>query len=508
MTPASAPFLLLDATDDVAVAMGDLCAGQTCTLPQGPVTLAGDIPRGHKFAVTARAAGEPVTKYGHVIGVASQPIAVGEHVHSHNLAYVGDSGAVEIATDPGQLPAKPVGRTFEGYLRADGRVGTRNFIGILTSVNCSATTATMIAEQVRPLLAQYPHVDGIVPLTHGSGCGMVPNSYGGQVMQRTLRGYASHPNFGAILAVGLGCEMLQLDALIAGAEIPEDTLVEQLRIQDSGGIRATVRAGVAAIERMLPQLEERRRTPQPLSQLVLGLNCGGSDGYSGITANPALGVASDLIVAAGGRSVLAEIPEIFGAEELLTRRAVDERVGHRVLERLAWWHDYAADGEGTLDNNPSPGNKAGGLTTILEKSLGAVAKAGHAPLSDVVEYAQPITTPGLNLMDTPGYDPVSVTGLIAGGANVVVFTTGRGSVIGSRPTPLIKVCTNTETFNRMVDDMDINAGRIADGTVTVDELGVEIFEEILRVASGHKTVSEELGIGQHEFVPWQIGAVT
>jgi Altronate dehydratase len=336
----------------------------------------------------------------------------------------------------------------------------------------------------------------------------VSGSVGANTLVRTLRGYAQHPNFGGLLVLGLGCEMVPVQSLVEGLDVPTDTIVSTLTIQDTGGVRATVRAGVDLIREMLPVLNARRRTPAPISELVLGLNCGGSDGYSGITANPALGYASDRLVADGGTSILAETPEVFGAEHLLTRRAVSEDVGRKLLERIDWWKDYARAGGGSLDNNPSPGNKAGGLTTILEKSLGAVAKAGQADLSAVYEYAEPVKERGLVFMDTPGYDPVSVTGIVAGGATVVCFTTGRGSVLGCRPTPSIKLATNTEMYERMTEDMDINCGRIVDGTARLTDVGDEIFERIIAVASGERTASEELDLGQDEFVPWQLGTVT
>jgi len=507
--PTTPPRLLvLDPVDDVAVAMRDLHGGDVVPGPAGELTVTTDVPAGHKVALHDLPVGAPVRKYGQSIGVTTAPIRAGGHVHSHNLGYVEEAGQYEIATVRVELPTTERGRTFDGYHRVDGRVGTRNYIGVLASVNCSASTAKMIAEQVKPHLAEFPNVDGVVALTHGSGCGMIPTSVGGSVLQRTLHGYAGHPNFGGLLLLGLGCEMVQVRSILDAAPIPSDTLVKALTIQDAGGIRATVAAGVAAIREMLPELDQRRRSPAPVSKLVLGLNCGGSDGYSGITANPALGRASDLLVGAGGTSVLAEVPEIMGAESLLLRRAISAEVARTLLDRLAWWQDYARAGGGSLDNNPSPGNKAGGLTTILEKSLGAVAKAGRANLSAVIEYAEPIPGPGLVLMDTPGYDPVSLTGLIGGGANVIVFTTGRGSVIGARPTPVIKVATNTAMYDRMREDMDLNAGRSADGTASTEEVGREIFEQIIAVASGVRTVSEELGLGQEEFVPWQLGAVT
>ncbi|NTW40060.1 MAG: altronate dehydratase [Cellulomonadaceae bacterium] len=507
--PLESCTLLLAGSDDVVVAIRDLPAGTQLGTADGRLTVASDVPRGHKLAVRPVPDGGRVLKYGQSIGVASTAITVGEHVHVHNLAMDTGAGSHELATVHTEL-ARPTGpaRTFMGYRRADGGVGTRNYIGIVTSVNCSASTARMIADRVAPLLAEHPNVDGVMALTHQSGCGLIPTSTGGGVLQRTLHGYAAHPNFGGLLVLGLGCEMIQVQSIVDTLPIRSDTLVETMTIQDEGGIRATVASGVEAIARMLPLLDARRREPVPVSELVLGLNCGGSDGYSGITANPALGYASDLLVAAGGTSVLGETPEIYGAEHLLTRRAVTEDVARALLERIEWWKGYAQDGGGSLDNNPSPGNKAGGLTTILEKSLGAVAKAGHADLAAVYRYAEPITVRGMGFMDTPGYDPVSVTGLVAGGATVVCFTTGRGSVLGSRPSPTIKLATNTEMFSRMSEDMDLNCGRIVDGDATVAQVGQEIFERIIAVASGQRTASEELGLGQDEFVPWQLGVVT
>jgi altronate hydrolase len=504
--------LHLDGHDEVAVAMRALAAGTVIEAGdgRGEITLAADIPRSHKFALVAVAAGEQVHKYGQSIGRATVAIAPGDHVHSHNLG-MDDAGRehefgtarIQLATPDGPMP------TFRGYHRANGKTGTRNYIGILTSVNCSATAANLIADAFRGFaLDEFENVDGVMALTHQSGCGLVPTSEGAQTLMRTLHGYARHPNFGGLLVVGLGCEMVPVQSLVIDQGIPDDTLVSTMNIQGEGGVRATVKEGIARIRAMLPELNARQRVETPVTELVLGLNCGGSDGFSGITANPALGVASDRLVAWGGTSILAETPEVFGAEHLLTRRAVSSEVGQKLLDRLDWWEGYAAAGGGSLDNNPSPGNKAGGLTTILEKSLGAVAKGGRADLTAVYEYAEPVTERGFVFMDTPGYDPVSVTGIVAGGATVVCFTTGRGSVFGAKPTPSIKLATNTETYERMSDDMDLNAGRIVDGTATLAQVGDEIFDLIIRVASGEQTVSEELGIGQEEFIPWQFGTVT
>ncbi|GAB3570134.1 UxaA family hydrolase [Spelaeicoccus albus] len=501
----------LDGGDEVVVASRDIRLGETVSVPgRGRVEVRSSVPRGHKLAITPVSAGDTVSKYGVVIGVASADIKPGDHVHIHNLTMTDPESDYEFGTARRTLPV-PEGRrpTFDGYRRADGKVGTRNYIGILTSVNCSAGTAKMIADQFRgSALDEYTHVDGVVALTHGSGCGLVSGSDGADVLTRTLRGYAAHPNMAGLLVLGLGCEMLQADRIVDPTTLPESTLIETMTIQETGGIRKTVRAGVAAIEKMLGPVNDLQRESVDVSELTLGLNCGGSDGYSGITANPALGVASDLLVAYGGTSILAETPEVFGAEQLLTRRAVSPEVGRKLLKRIEWWKEYAAAGGGSLDNNPSPGNKAGGLTTILEKSLGAIAKSGSAELVDVLAYAEPVTARGLHFMDTPGYDPVSVTGIVAGGANIVCFTTGRGSVLGCKPSPSIKLATNSDLYARMREDMDLNCGGIVDGSESVDEAGRRIFDCVLEVASGRRTVSEELDLGQDEFQPWQLGTVT
>ncbi|MGH3380309.1 MAG: UxaA family hydrolase, partial [Actinoallomurus sp.] len=469
--------------DDVAVALRDLPG----------------VPRGHKTAVRDLASGTPIRKYGQVIGLATAPIAAGDHVHTHNLgmgphdreyAFGTDLRAAEPVTDPA---------CFQGIVRAGGRVATRNYIGILTSVNCSATVARTIAARAaaQGLLEGYPNVDGVVALTHGTGCGMAGDGDGIRLLRRTLSGYARHPNFAAILVIGLGCEVNQL----TGFDLPEGT--PTMTIQELGGTSATVRRGLEVIRELLPAANAVTREPVPAAELVIGLQCGGSDGYSGITANPALGAAADLLVRHGGTAVLAETPEVYGAEHLLTRRAVSRAVGERLIERIRWWESYAE----SMDNNPSPGNKAGGLTTILEKSLGAVAKGGTTPLQAVYEYAEPVTERGFVFMDTPGYDPVSATGQVAGGANLICFTTGRGSVYGCRPAPSLKLASNREMYLAMEEDMDVDCGAIAEGEISVAELGEQIFGLILEVASGRKTASEELGFGDEEFTPWQLGAV-
>ena len=468
------------------------------------VVVNGPIAPGHKIALHDLRVGEPVRKYGQVIGLATAPIAAGDAVHTHNLAFTPSTVAHTVGANVVRATSASKPRTFEGFVRSDGKVGTRNYIGVLSSVNCSVTVGKLIAQAATPLLADYPGVDGIVALGHGSGCGLTVSGDGLRLLQRTLRGYAEHPNFVGILVVGLGCEVNQIADLDLAAVSPN---ARSLVIQDAGGTTAAIRAGLAALEEMLPAAAACRRTPVPLERLILGLNCGGSDAYSGITANPALGVAADLLVAHGGTAVLAETPEIYGAENLLTSRATRQAVADKLLQRIAWWDEYTARNGSTVDSNPSPGNKVGGLTTILEKSLGAVAKGGSSPLEAVYEYAERITAHGLVFMDTPGYDPVSVTGIVAGGAQVVCFTTGRGSVFGCKPAPSIKLCSNPETYARMSEDMDLDCGAILGGTTSVEEMGHRIFETVIATASGASTASERLGFGVEEFAPWQLGAV-
>ncbi|MFL7902849.1 UxaA family hydrolase [Azospirillum argentinense] len=499
----------LHPADNVVVAGADLPEGTP--LPDTDVVAWTTIPSGHKVAVQAIAVGEPVRKYNQVIGFATAPIAPGDHVHVHNIG-VGDSFERDYAfgadVHPTDLVPEAERATFQGIVRPDGRVATRNYIGILTTVNCSATAARMIADQFRgDALAAYPNIDGVVALTHAYGCGMGSQGDAIDALRRTIAGYARHPNFAAVLVLGLGCEVNQIDKLVEVEGLTVGDTLQTLAIQESGGTAATVRASVERIRALLPRVNDVTRETVPASHLILALQCGGSDGYSGITANPALGHAVDLLIRNGGTAVLSETPEVYGAEHLLTRRAVSPAVGETLVERIRWWEDYTSRTGGEMNNNPSPGNKKGGLTTILEKSLGAVAKAGTTNLVEVVRYAEPITGPGLVFMDTPGYDPVSATGQVAGGANVLCFTTGRGSVFGCKPTPSLKLATNTPLFRKMPDDMDIDCGAIATGDATIEEVGRAIFQLILDTASGKKTKSEELGFGSDEFTPWQMGAV-
>jgi altronate hydrolase len=501
-TDAAAALIVLHARDNVAVARVALAENEV--LPQLRVREA--IAAGHKIALRDIARGEVVLKYGQAIGVASSAISAGEHVHVHNLdmARIVPPPATHQKSTP--MAAADAAR-FDGYVRADGRVGTRNYIGVLSTVNCSATVCKAIAQAFDgAALAAFPGVDGVAAITHGSGCGMSEGE-GLALLQRTLRGYAANPNFAAVVLIGLGCEVNQVDPLVQGLVPEARQRVHALTIQEAGGTREAVERGRQLVRELAEQAATARRSSVTAAHLVVGLQCGGSDGYSGISANPALGAAVDLLVRHGGTAILSETPEIYGAEHLLTTRAATPEVAERLLARLRWWEDYAARNGAELDNNPSPGNKAGGITTILEKSLGAVAKGGSSTLTDVLEYAQPVRGPGLVFMDTPGYDPVSATGQVAGGANLICFTTGRGSTYGCKPTPSLKLATNTPLFDRMALDMDFNAGGIVDGTQTVAEAGEALFRLMLETASGRPTLSETHGLGDNEFVPWQLGAV-
>jgi len=499
-------YIRLNAADDVVIACRELDPG-TSLMKEG-VVVRERIPAGHKVATRAIAPGDPVRRYSQVIGFATRPIEAGAHVHVHNLE-VRDF-ARDYAFGEAYRPTEPVREpaTFQGIVRADGRVATRNYIGILATVNCSATVSKYVAEAFRgEALGGFPHVDGVVALTHTAGCGMDTTGEGIAVLRRTLAGYARHANFAGVLVIGLGCEGNQMDALFLTQGLARGPLLRAITIQDQGGTAKAVAAGVAAVKEMLPEANRVSRRAVPASNLVVGLQCGGSDGYSGITANPALGAAVDRLVRNGGTAILSETPEIYGAEHLLTRRAASRAVGEKIVERIRWWEEYAARNHGEMNNNPSPGNKAGGLTTILEKSLGAVAKGGTTGLMAVYEYAEPVTQHGFVFMDTPGYDPVSATGQVAGGANLICFTTGRGSVYGCKPAPSLKIATNTPMYERMEDDMDVNCGRILDGSMGVEEAGEQIFRLMLDTASGAPSKSEKHGFGADEFVPWYLGAV-
>ncbi len=504
--------LMLREADDVAVLKRPVRAGTELLNDALCLTVARDIPAGHKMAIRPIPDGAPIRKYGQIIGFAVGDIRAGDHVHTQNVAVKDFTRDYQFCADARPVeyyPAEQM-RYFQGYARPGGRVGTRNYVAVISSVNCSASVSHYVKDRfkIEDLRRDFPNVDGVIAFTHKSGCAIQPGEPH-QLLMRVLAGIARHPNIAGYVMIGLGCEVNQVQFIRKDFKLdelqPGETAPTFLTIQSAGGVRKTVDAAAAAVARLLPVANDIRRTSQPISKLILAENCGGSDGNSGITANPALGVASDELVRFGGTSVLAETPEIYGAEHLLTRRAVTREVGEKLVALIHWWENHVRRYDATIDNNPSFGNKEGGLTTIYEKSLGAVAKGGQSPLAAVYHYAEPITASGFCYMDTPGYDPVSMTGLVCGGCNVGVFTTGRGSVYGCKPAPCIKVATNTLLYNWMTDDMDINAGTILDGTETVEQVGRRIFEKIIAVAGGEKTKSELAGIGDEEFAPWILG---
>jgi altronate hydrolase len=503
--------VLLSKEDTVAIAKQPLMPGTILRLNDGQeVRVAQMIPPGHKVALNDVAEGDPIRRYGQIIGFATQPISIGQHIHTQNMSI----GHLELDYSysseykPVEFVPEAERRTFMGFRRKDGRVGTRNYVAVLASVNCSSSATVRVAEYfAQPgALADYPNVDGVIALPHKGGCGAHIGSRDLHLFQRTLAGIVNHPNVAAYVILSLGCEVNQPTDMIEYTGLDKDGPPTVITIQQDGGFLKTVERGVEAVKALLPEANKATREPVPASELVVALQCGGSDGWSGVTANPGLGKAADLVVKHGGTVVLAETTEVYGGEHLLTRRAKDQAVGEKLVDLIHWWEDYTAYFGGTIDNNPAPGNKLGGLTTIYEKSLGAIAKAGSTPMNQVVGYGEAITERGFVHMDSPGYDPVSVTGQVAGGCNIVTFTTGRGSAFGFKPAPSIKIATNNELYARQEPDMDINAGKVLDG-VTLDDLGQEIFERILEVASGDHSKSEDAGVGQEEFNPWILGAI-
>ena len=498
----------LNPLDNVAVALHDMAAGD---MVDGVGTILKQaVPAGHKIAVNPIAKGSPIIKYGHLIGSAASPIGAGEHVHVHNVYLQEQVRSYDTIAGTNAMHTLPAGerRSFNGYVRENGSVGTRNYIGVLSTVSCSGDVSHFLADAIQErLLGDCPEIDGVVPLSHGGGCCHAPDSEGLAILQRTIGGYAKNPNFGAIIVVGLGCEVNLVKDQLQFAGLQTGDSLQSITIQEAGGTEATIEQGLTAARPMLGRVRDCKRQEVSAQHLVVGLECGGSDAYSGITANPALGAAVDLVVHNGGTAILSETPEIYGAEHLLVQRAASGEIGEALIERIGWWERYTSMHGAQINNNPTPGNKAGGISTILEKSMGAVTKAGSAPLNGVYRYGERVDRAGLVFMDTPGYDVVSITGMIAGGANMICFTTGRGTVCGFRPVPTLKIATNTPMYRHMERDMDINCGVILDGSSTIKESGAEIFETILSSASGNVTKSEALGFGGTEFVPWQMGAV-
>jgi altronate hydrolase len=508
MTSTQATVLQLKEGDEVAIALRDIAAGEA--LAPFPIHATTAIPFGHKVALKNLRRGDVVHRLGQPIGIAQDAIAGGTHVHLHNLGFEASMAGRAIGTRLSNAPLRPASEipTFSGIVRSDGRVATRNYVGVLTSVNCSSLVARMIADHFRDpaRLALYPGVDGVVALTHKSGCSVADGSMSMSMLRRTLAGYAQHPNFAGVLMVGLGCEDNQIDQLIEEEQLELGSDLQKLVMQEHGGTRTSINRGIEIVEEMLQRASTAGREPVPVSELIVGLQCGGSDSFSGISANPALGAAVDRLVACGGTAILAETPEIYGAENLLLERARTREVGGRLVGLLEWWDDYTRNEPAGFDNNKSPGNAAGGLTTILEKSLGAVAKGGTTNLNEVVGFGQRLSQRGLVFMDSPGFDPVSATGQVASGANLIAFTTGRGSCFGCRPAPSIKLATNSDMYHRMEEDMDINCGIILDGEASIDEMGEMIFRQMIATASGEQTKSEVLGYGEDEFAPWHVNA--
>ncbi|HHJ1275160.1 TPA: UxaA family hydrolase [Escherichia coli] len=500
------PILKLNNSDDVVIARTELPAGSW--LESESMETRDLIPAGHKIALRDIPAGSAVKRYGQIIGFATRDIRQGEHIHVHNLGMGSFERDYAWGIDS-HLPEKDVHQdTFMGIRRKDGRVATRNYIGVLSSVNCSATVVRAIEDHFRTRgLSDYPNVDGIVALPQSFGCAFGSDSEMMKVMRRTMAGYATHANFAGIVIVGLGCESFQIKDMMNAHGLHESPVFHTMTIQESGGTRNAIEKGISFILDMLPEANNVKREPVPVSEIILALECGGSDSYSGISANPALGYAVDRLVRQGGTAILSETSEIYGAEHLLTRSAISREVGEKLIRRIKWWEEYCKRTGSEMNNNPSAGNKAGGLTTVLEKSLGGIAKAGTTSLMDVYEYAEPVTAKGLVFMDTPGYDPMAVTGQIAGGANLLCFTTGRGSAFGAKPTPCLKLSTNNALWQRQRDDMDLNCGTIVDGEETIEQVGERIYQRIIELASGHRSRSEELGYGSQEFVPWIMNSI-
>ena len=493
-------IIKLNAKDNIAVAPMNIPTGSEIN---SELKTQSNIPFGHKISLVDIKKGDLVYKYGQIIGIASEEIKKGSHVHSHNLIFHEFDRNYKFIKKKLSQNYKS-NKSFFGYKRQNGTVGTRNYIGLISTVNCSATVVKKIANKINKYLRDknFKNIDGAVCLKHSSGCGMNTSGKGMDVFNRTIEGFKSHQNFGKVFVIGLGCECAQISIY----KNNNKDNVEYLNIQDEGGTNQIINKVFKRVIEELPKINKLERSESPLSKLTLALQCGGSDSYSGITANPALGIAADLLVEYGGSTILAETPEIYGAEHLLIERALKESHIDKLNDQIKWWKHYTKINDGSLDNNPSPGNKKGGLTTILEKSLGAVAKGGNSVMVDVLDYAEKISNNGFHFMDSPGYDPVSVTGQVAAGSNLICFTTGRGSCFGFKPTPSLKIATNTNMYNNLIEDMDVNAGTIMDGVNSIEEIGAQIFEELIEVASGKKTKSEINEYGDDEFNPWVIGA--
>jgi len=502
------PFLRLDDADNVMVAKAAVEKGTFIAALDGAVSE--DVPQGHKVAACRIEQGAPVLKYNTVIGYAAEDIEKGRWVHSHNLKIDAIAKDYRFAEDyrETELLAPDARARFMGYLRADGRVGTRNQIGIFVTVNCSATVARKLSRYFdEERLAPYPNIDGVTAFIHHQGCGMEMTGEPMDLLRRTLSGYIRHPNIAGAIVLSLGCERNNVKSFMEQESLKAGKMLHVITMQESGGTLNAFEAGKTAIENMLEAANKIERQPCSAEHIMVGLQCGGSDGFSALSANPALGRAVDLLVRHGGTAILSETPELYGVEHTLSARARTKEIGQKFIDRINWWLEYNKGRDTQINGRVSPGNNAGGIANIIEKSLGGAKKGGSTGINAVYEYGWPVTERGLVIMDTPGYDPVSATGQIAGGANLVCFTTGRGSCFGSYPAPTIKLASNTDMYMRMTGDMDINCGQVIDGSKTLDEMGEEIFAHILEIASGRQSKSEQMGVGEDEFVPWQIGVL-
>nr|WP_315416807.1 altronate dehydratase family protein [uncultured Pseudomonas sp.] len=502
------PFIRLDPNDNVIVARTAVAAD--VEVPSEGLTTLHDIPAGHKVVTTFLAKGDPVLKYNTIIGYAGEDVPPGTWMHSHNILF--DEVVKDYAFAQGYQPTHyipPAERAiFQGIVREDGAIATRNFIGIFVLGNAAGTVARKIADGFKKgRLEAFPNVDGVVAYVHQQGDTMEASGEAIDMLRRTISGFIRNPNIAAALIVAQGSEVNDLLTFLRSENLQLGANLKTLIIDQEGGSQSAIIKGRELVAGMLSRVNEVRRQPVSAEHLIVGLQCGGSDGFSGLSANPALGAAVDILVRHGGTAILSETSEIFGVEQTLTRRACSREVGQKLVDRMNWWLEYNAGRDTQLNGKVSPGNNAGGIANVLEKSLGGAKKGGNSPLMEVYEFAQPVTEYGLVFMDTPGYDPCSATGQIAGGANMVMFTTGRGSCFGSTPSPTIKLASNTPMYERMVADMDINCGVIIDGIETLPELGQKIFEALLWHASGERTKSEISGVGENEFVPWPLAVM-
>jgi len=514
-SPALSDFaVIVDPADNVAVVKTAVDAGLSLEAPGGrTVTLTGAVTPGHRFATRAIPEGTFVLQYGQPIGT-SRGIAEGDPITLRNMSnevpVVRDLPADLHIAAPDHFPASQVA-TWQGFRRPDGRIGTRNFVLIVPTSMCASHESQQIATIAEFTLysrEKFPNVDGVVAIPHNKGCGCSDGS-NIDVMLRTLSNYAGHPNVGGVIFIGLGCEKTNLTAVekyLQKEHVELGKPVVRFGIQEVGGTQAVIDRGLKEVADMLPIVNQTTRSAASMDELILGVKCGGSDGFSGLSANPALGRAADLLVRSGGTVLITEVPEFCGAEHILAQRSKDRATGEAVYEMVDWYKEYASKFGTVLNENPSPGNVAGGLLNITIKSLGAIAKAGTTRVEGVTGYAELPAGKGLWLMQGPGYDQESTPGLVAAGAQVVVFTTGRGTTIGNAIAPVVKLASNTPVHQRMSRDLDLSAGGIIDGTETIAQVGARVFEHVRRVASGdvqakaEETKHREFGIWAEQSV--------